>query len=233
MLVLLFAGSGFGLWQHSHSKKAAASLSLLQDDGYSLPTSESQTAGQGNGPLSSGGGTSSSSTKGGLSVSNGSANQLGQIAPTGGGQSGSSGAATGSSGSGAAAAKPSPLDPSTFAQYEKYKDGQSGLFGDVQAGTGAELTDGKKAAVLYKGWLTNGTLFDQSRAGSDGKLQPFVFQLGAHQVIPGWEQALAGMKVGGTRLLIIPPAVGYGAAGQGSIPPNATLVFQVELTAVQ
>jgi hypothetical protein len=229
VLLLVVLSGGFGLWQHSHSEKAAASLSLLQGDGYSLPTDQSQagSTGSGTGPLASNGGT----TSGGLNVSSGGAsNQLGQIAPTGGSSAGSAAA---SASGGSSSSSPSPLDPSTFAQYEKYKDGQSGLFGDIQVGTGDELTDGKKAAVYYKGWLTNGTLFDQSRAGSDGKLQPFIFQLGAHQVIAGWEQALAGMKVGGTRLLIIPPAVGYGAAGQGSIPPNATLVFQVQLTAVQ
>lgn len=227
VLVVLGGGGIFALLKHEHKAAASSSLSLLQDDGYSLPTNQSQAAGSGNGPLASNTGSSS----GGLNVSSGGAsNQLGQIAPTNGSSAGS--AAAGASG-GSGSSTPSPLDPSTFAQYEKYKDGQSGLFGDIQVGTGDELTDGKKAAVYYKGWLTNGTLFDQSRAGSDGKLQPFIFQLGAHQVITGWEQALTGMKVGGTRLLIIPPAVGYGAAGQGSIPPNATLVFQVQLAAVQ
>ena len=104
---------------------------------------------------------------------------------------------------------------------------------DLQTGDGAALSNGQKAAVYYKGWLTNGQLFDQSQKGSDGNLQPFVFTLGQHQVIAGWEDALEGMKVGGVRLLIIPPSVGYGATGQGSIPPNAVLIFQVQLGAVQ
>jgi FKBP-type peptidyl-prolyl cis-trans isomerase FkpA len=127
----------------------------------------------------------------------------------------------------------SGIDPSTFSKYDQYKSNTAALFADIQKGTGDELTINKKAAVVYKGWLTNGQLFDQSRADSNGQLQPFGFTLGAHQVITGWEQGMAGMKVGGTRLLIIPPSVGYGAAGQGSIPPNSVLVFQVQLLAVQ
>jgi len=154
-----------------------------------------------------------------------SANNLGQLnasQPSG---------ASGSTANGSTALK--EPDPTTFGQYDKYKDGTSALFGDIQVGQGAELKDTMKAAVYYKGWLTNGQLFDASRTGSDGKLQPFIFTLGAHAVIPGWEQGLAGMKVGGTRLIIVPPAVGYGSAGQGPIPANATLVFEVQLLEVQ
>lgn len=125
------------------------------------------------------------------------------------------------------------IDPATFGQYDKYKNDDQALFAEIQAGTGAELTADKRAAVLYKGWLTNGQLFDASRPDSSGKLQAFDFTLGAHQVISGWEQGLAGMKVGGTRLLIVPPSVGYGASGQGPIPGNSVLVFQVQLLAVQ
>lgn len=162
---------------------------------------------------------SQQASPGGLSVATGTslgqlnAGQTGQQSPAGG------------SGNG--------LDPSSFKQYDKYKEGQSGLYADVDKGGGAELTVGKKAAVVYQGWLTDGTLFDQSRTGSDGKLQPLVFTEGEHQVIIGWEQAIAGMKVGGTRLLIIPPAVGYGEQGQGPIPGNAVLVFLVKLLDVQ
>ena len=126
-----------------------------------------------------------------------------------------------------------PIDPSTFGQYEKYKEEKNALFGEIQVGTGAELGANMKAAVYYKGWLTNGQLFDASRPDDKGTLQPFIFTMGASQVIPGWEQALAGMKVGGTRLLIVPPAVGYGAAGQGSIPGNSVLIFMVQLAEVQ
>ena len=125
------------------------------------------------------------------------------------------------------------LDPSTFAKYDQYKDSASALYVDLQTGTGDELTAGKQAAVYYKGWLTNGTVFDQSQKGSDGNLQAFSFTLGQHQVIEGWEQGMAGMKVGSVRLLIVPPAVGYGASGQGPIPGNSVLVFQVQLAAVK
>lgn len=133
----------------------------------------------------------------------------------------------------ASSAPSNPFDPTTFAQYDKYDKAQSSLMADAQAGTGATLEAGKKAVVYYRGWLTNGTLFDESRADSSGKLQPFSFTVGAHQVIPGWEQGLIGMKVGGVRLLIVPPAVGYGSTAQGSIPANSLLVFQVQLVAVQ
>lgn len=130
-------------------------------------------------------------------------------------------------------AQKSMLDPSNFAQYEKYKNGQSGLFAEIQKGTGTELTRGKTAAVLYKGWLTNGTLFDQSRKNEDGKLVTFNFELGKGQVIAGWEQGLAGMKEGGVRLVIVPPAAGYGASEKENIPANSVLVFQVQLISVQ
>ena len=129
-------------------------------------------------------------------------------------------------------AEPS-VDPTKFTQYDKYKDGTAAQFAELKVGDGDQLSSGKKAAVLYKGWLTNGQLFDQSRADDKGQLQPFTLTLGAHEVISGWEQGLNGMQVGGSRLLIIPPSVGYGASGQGSIPPNSVLVFQVQLLAVQ
>lgn len=123
--------------------------------------------------------------------------------------------------------------PESFGQYEQYKNGQNGLFGDIVVGTGNAVAVGQKMAVYYKGWLTNGHMFDQSKTGNDGKLQPFVLTLGAHQVIRGWEEALVGMKVGGTRRIIVPPAAGYGATAQGSIPANSVLVFDVELLAIQ
>lgn len=224
-LSLVFCGTGYAMWKHSNSNKTEPSLSLLSGDDYTI-VADGQSAGNGTGPLSQD--KSASQMSSGLNVSaDTAASRLGQISPT---QNNSSSSAGGSSSN---ASSPSPLDPSTFAQYDKYKTGEAGLFGEIKAGTGAELTAGKKAAVFYKGWLTSGQLFDQSRAGSDGKIQPFVFTLGDHQVIAGWEQALAGMKVGGTRLLIVPPAVGYGASGQGSIPGNSVLVFQVELAGVQ
>ncbi len=101
---------------------------------------------------------------------------------------------------------------------------------DVSVGTGAEATVGKTVVVNYIGRLANGTQFD---ASCDRK-QPFDFPLGAGQVIKGWDQGVAGMKVGGQRRLIIPSKLGYGAQGAGGvIPPNAALVFDVELVDVK
>src|ERR1039458_6126178 len=101
---------------------------------------------------------------------------------------------------------------------------------DTKVGTGAEAVTGKSVSVHYTGWLTDGTKFDSSK----DRGHPFSFQLGAGQVIKGWDQGVAGMKVGGVRKLTIPPELGYGARGAGGvIPPNATLVFEVELLGVQ
>lgn len=125
------------------------------------------------------------------------------------------------------------IDPSTFVAYEKYKNENQALFGDIVAGTGTTLGNNQTATVVYRGWLTNGQLFDESKTGSDGKLQAFQFKVGSGQVIRGWDQGLTGMKVGGARLVIVPPAVGYGASGQGPIPGNSVLVFQVQLVGVE
>jgi FKBP-type peptidyl-prolyl cis-trans isomerase len=101
---------------------------------------------------------------------------------------------------------------------------------DTVVGTGAEAVAGKSVTVHYLGMLPDGTVFD----GSKKRGQPFTFTLGAGQVIAGWDQGVAGMKVGGTRQLIIPPDMGYGAQGAGGvIPPNATLIFEVELLEVK
>ncbi len=100
---------------------------------------------------------------------------------------------------------------------------------DLRVGNGAEAMAGKKVSVHYVGTLTDGKKFDSSRDRND----PFVFQLGAGQVIRGWDQGVVGMKVGGLRKLTIPPHLAYGERGfPGAIPPNATLVFEVELMAV-
>jgi FKBP-type peptidyl-prolyl cis-trans isomerase len=102
---------------------------------------------------------------------------------------------------------------------------------DLKVGEGAEAVAGKAVEVHYTGWLEeSGKKFDSSV--DRGK--PFSFRLGAGQVIKGWDQGVAGMKVGGKRKLIIPSALGYGRAGAGEvIPPNATLVFEVELLGVR
>ena len=103
---------------------------------------------------------------------------------------------------------------------------------DIRVGTGAEAAPGKTVFVHYVGTLqANGKKFDASR----DRGQPFSFPLGTGRVIKGWDQGVAGMKVGGMRKLIIPPHLGYGASGVGNglIPPNATLVFEVELLDVR
>ena len=111
----------------------------------------------------------------------------------------------------------------------------SGLqYEDTKPGTGAEAKPGQDVTVHYTGWLWNdgvqGAKFDSSKDRND----PFQFSLGAGMVIRGWDEGVAGMKVGGQRTLLIPPELGYGARGAGGvIPPNATLEFAVELLAVE
>ena len=97
---------------------------------------------------------------------------------------------------------------------------------EVLVGEGAEALAGQTVSVHYTGWLTDGTKFDSSM----DRNEPFEFPLGARHVIAGWDEGVQGMKIGGTRKLTIPAALGYGARGAGGvIPPNATLVFEVEL----
>ncbi len=100
---------------------------------------------------------------------------------------------------------------------------------ELQVGTGAEAKSGQSVSVHYTGTLTNGKKFDSSR----DRNAPFDFQLGAGMVIKGWDQGVAGMKVGGRRKLTIPPELGYGAGGYPPvIPPNSTLIFDIELIEV-
>lgn len=105
---------------------------------------------------------------------------------------------------------------------------------DLKVGTGDTAVAGKMVTVNYTGTLTNGTVFDSSVDPKFQHVEPFVFPLGAHKVIQGWDEGVAGMKVGGKRKLTIPPALGYGPAGAPpAIPGNATLIFEIELLKVE
>ncbi|MEO5701514.1 MAG: FKBP-type peptidyl-prolyl cis-trans isomerase [Casimicrobiaceae bacterium] len=108
---------------------------------------------------------------------------------------------------------------------------------DVKPGTGAEAVPGKAVLVHYTGWLYDENAPDHHGAKFDSSVdrgQPFGFVLGAGRVIKGWDEGVAGMKVGGKRTLVIPPELGYGARGAGGvIPPNATLLFDVELVDIR
>lgn len=100
---------------------------------------------------------------------------------------------------------------------------------DVEVGSGEEAVPGARVAVHYVGMLQDGKKFDSSL----DRGQPIAFVLGSGQVIPGWEEGIRGMKVGGRRVLVIPPALGYGSNTVGPIPANSTLIFQVQLVGVQ
>lgn len=119
-----------------------------------------------------------------------------------------------------------PTEPSG----ETFDDVRDLVVEDVVKGEGDKATEGKTVVVHYTGWLSDGTKFDSSL----DRNQPFEFPLGAGAVIPGWDQGVEGMKVGGVRVLTIPPILAYGEQGAGGvIPPNATLRFEVELLEVR
>lgn len=116
--------------------------------------------------------------------------------------------------------------PALEIQLPEMERSATGLYRrDLVVGTGEEATPGRIATVHYTGWLPNGEQFDSSRGG-----EPFQFGVGMGGVIAGWDEGVVGMRTGGRRQLVIPPALAYGERGAGGvIPPNATLVFEVEL----
>jgi FKBP-type peptidyl-prolyl cis-trans isomerase len=128
----------------------------------------------------------------------------------------------------AAAPAPTPAPTPTAPAAPAAPEAPLGVV-DVSVGKGPAAKAGDKVKVHYTGTLTNGSEFDSSRKRN----QPFEFALGTGAVIKGWDQGVAGMKVGGKRKLTIPPSLGYGARGMGgSIPPNSTLLFDVELVEI-
>ncbi len=133
--------------------------------------------------------------------------------------------------------RPGPaVAPQTVAEGD-YTTTASGLRSyDLQVGAGAEAVAGRTVLVHYTGWLTDGTRFDSSRQPRRpmGRQEPFSFRLGGGEVIKGWDEGVAGMRVGGKRQLVIPAALAYGDRGAGEvIPPGATLIFEVELVDVR
>ncbi|WP_298816237.1 FKBP-type peptidyl-prolyl cis-trans isomerase [Chloroflexus sp.] len=125
---------------------------------------------------------------------------------------------------------PGPPDTPQDLPAERYITTASGLkYADLVTGDGPTATAGQTVTVHYTGWLTDGSMFDSSLSRGE----PFVFPLGAGHVIRGWDEGVAGMRVGGQRQLVIPAALAYGNRGAGGvIPPGATLIFEVELLEV-
>jgi peptidylprolyl isomerase len=126
------------------------------------------------------------------------------------------------------------VSPATLAQGSPSVTASGLILADTKPGSGAEAKPGNTLSMHYTGWLyengNKGAKFDSSV----DRGEPFSFKLGQGQVIKGWDEGVAGMKVGGKRTLIIPPQLGYGARGAGgAIPPNATLLFEVELLGVR
>jgi len=112
-----------------------------------------------------------------------------------------------------------------FTQYEQDKNAEHVIIEDIVVGTGPEVKVGSQVTVHYRGWLTNGQVFDESY----GRGEPFSFTPGQRRVTTGWEEGTIGMQIGGKRRLIVPPVAGYGSSPVGTIPANSVLVFDIEL----
>ena len=208
-LIVVLAIGGVFAWRHYH------------------PSSEAADSNGGSVALDSEG---SATTKSGIPLSVGQTNpsatqQNDQAASNNNGLKVTSSGTNTSGNSSSASADPDPIT------FDKYKSVTQSQYQELVVGSGDAAAAGKKAEVLYRGWLTDGTLFDQSYV--KGQANPFVFTPGDHKVISGWEAGIIGMKVGGKRLLILTPDLAYGAKGYGPIPPNAVLIFEIELLAVQ
>lgn len=207
VMLAVMAGVGFVIWhtlQNNKPVKQSRKPTTIADS-----SSEGSLLGVGDG---SGLGGS------GIDLGQGQAQNLG----TSGGNGGSGGNTS------------SSTQKQNFTEYEKYKKEKGALFGEIEQGTGPDVKANSKVSIYYKGYLLNGEVFDNQWPGSpNDKPKPFEFQIGTDQIIAGLQQGIFGMKMGGKRRVIVPPAVGYGEKGFKSIPPDSVLIFDVELLKVE
>jgi FKBP-type peptidyl-prolyl cis-trans isomerase len=226
ILLTVLGGGGAATFYFAGGKSSSKAAQALAAD--------TSAASQSTGQISTGSDEQSVSINAGSSgqdtVSLQEGNSLGASNPVGGRQNK---AATGSSGGSTLLA----TTADALKQFDQYKDQQYGLFIDKTKGTGSAAEKGKTAMVKYRGYLTNGTLFDENYSSVK---QPLSVKLGDQGIIAGFQQGLMGdpakgtaMKAGGARRIIVPPAAGYGSQGMGTvIPPDSVLVFDVELISV-
>ena len=164
-----------------------------------------------------------------LSVSSGGNQGSVQGESVGGGAGGSESTNGGTAGASGGSSGDQLPTPSQFHVYDQYKNNATALYIDAKPGTGKAVAKGSVVTMQYRGWLTDGREFDETY--SKGKA--FSFTEGGGTVVDGVAEAMFGMKAGGERRLIVPPTVGYGAAGKDPIPPDAMMIFDVELVSVQ
>jgi peptidylprolyl isomerase len=209
--------------QQDHSPVAAVKPGTVGLNQGSVLSSNTGASGDvANGlSVTSGGGQGSLQGQGGSGGAGSSANS-----GNSGGSGANGGGATSQSNGGSSNQLPTP---SQFHVYDQYKNNATALYIDVQPGTGKAVAKGSEVTIQYRGWLTDGREFDETY--SKGK--PFTFTEGSGNVIDGFAESIFGMKAGGQRRLIIPPTVGYGAQGKDPIPPDAMMIFDVQLVSVQ